>query len=292
MNGYIIKAVGGLYTVDTSDGVYECNARGIFRKEKISPLCGDKVEFSLEKEGMGVIEKILPRKSQLIRPPVANADNLVFVCSICEPKPNLLLLDKFIAIAVYKKINPIIVFTKVDKQDCNEIAEIYKKAGITFFTVNNTTGEGSDSVREALKGSFSVFTGNTGVGKSSLINNLFPGLNLETNEISKKLGRGKHTTRHVTLYKTPSGGYIADTPGFSSFDTNRYDIIFKEDLAGCFPEFAPFVDRCRFPDCSHTKEKGCRVIQAVEEGIIPESRHESYVQMYEDAKKIKEWEYK
>lgn len=292
MNGIITKAIGGLYTVDASDGVYECNARGIFRKNKISPMCGDNVEFSLEKEGMGVIDKILPRKSELIRPPLANLDNLVFVCSTCEPKPNLLLLDKFIAISVYKKINPLIVFTKIDKENCDEISEIYKKAGIKVFTVNNVNGEGCTEVRNALLGSFSAFTGNTGVGKSSLLNNLFPGLNLETNEISKKLGRGKHTTRHVTLYKLEDGGYIADTPGFSSFETNKYDIIFKEDLADCFTEFAPYKDECRFPDCSHTKEKGCRVIQAVKDGDIPESRHESYVQMYEEAKKLKEWEYK
>lgn len=292
MNGIIIKAIGGLYTVDASDGVYECKARGIFRKRKISPMCGDIVDFELDKDGGNVITEIHKRKSELIRPPLANLDMLFFVSSVCEPKPNLLLLDKFIAISEFKGITPLVVFTKIDKQDCSDISQIYRKTGITVFEVDNTTGQGSDKVREALSGKLSAFTGNTGVGKSSLLNNIFPELDLATNEISKKLGRGKHTTRHVSLYKLDEGGYIADTPGFSAFETNKYDIIFKDDLADCFKEFEPFTDKCKFPDCSHTKEKGCAVIEAVNNGIIPKSRHESYLEMYEDAKKLKEWEYK
>lgn len=292
MNGLIVKAIGGIYSVDASDGIYECNARGIFRKEKISPVCGDVVDFSLEKDGKGVITKIHERKNSLIRPPLANLDCLVFVSSVCEPKPNLLLLDKFIAIAAYKKIMPVVVFTKIDKQESKELSEIYRGAGITVFEVDNVTGEGCENIKALLAGKLSAFTGNTGVGKSSLLNNLFPNLDLATNEISKKLGRGKHTTRHVELYKLDEGGYIADTPGFSSFDTNKYDIIFKQDLADCFAEFSQYKDKCRFQDCSHTKEKGCAVIEAVKQGLISSSRHESYVQMYEDAKKLKEWEFK
>ncbi|MBO5449003.1 MAG: ribosome small subunit-dependent GTPase A [Ruminococcus sp.] len=292
MNGIIVKAIGGLYVVETSDGVFECKARGIFRKRKISPVCGDRVTVTEEKDGSCVIEEIMERKSLLIRPPLANLDILAFVCATCEPKPNLLLLDKFIAIAEYKKIKPMIVFTKVDRCGCSDIADIYIRSGIEIYEVDNTTGEGSSAVRSALTGSLSAFTGNTGVGKSSLLNNMFPELKLETAEISRKLGRGKHTTRHVQLYKLNGGGYIADTPGFSSFDTNRYDIIFKDELAECFCEFREYLGKCRFPNCSHTKEKGCAIIEAVDQGKIPKSRHESYVEMYEQAKQLKEWEYK
>ena len=292
MKGIIIKTIGGLYTVEASDGVYECKARGIFRKRGVSPVCGDKVEISLESDGTGVIDEIEERRSLLIRPPLANLDRLFFVSSSCEPQPNLLLLDKFIAIAEYKHIEPVVVFTKADKLDPVKYMEIYDKVGIRSISVNNVTGEGSEEVRKLLSGKLSAFTGNTGVGKSSLLNNMFPELELATGEISKKLGRGRHTTRHVQLYKLEGGGYIADTPGFSSFDTNRYDIIFKDKLAGCFVEFADYTDKCRFPDCSHTKEKGCAVIEAVKAGEIPQSRFDSYVQMYEEAKQLKEWEYK
>ena len=292
MTGLIIKALGGVYTVEASDGVYECKARGVFRKRGISPVCGDTVDFSVENDGIGVIDEIHDRRSLLIRPPLANLDLLVFVASTCEPQPNLLLLDKFIAIAEYKKITPAVVFTKIDKSDFSDYSDIYSKAGIKVFSVDNTTGAGAGEVKNFLKGKLSAFTGNTGVGKSSLLNNIFPGYSIETNEISRKLGRGKHPTRHVELYKIEGGGYVADTPGFSSFDTNRYDIIFKDDLADCFCEFREYIGNCRFVNCSHTKEKGCAVIAAVSEGKIAPSRHESYKEMYEQAKQLKEWEHK
>ena len=195
MNGIIVKAIGGIYYVEASDGIYECKARGVFRRKNISPVGGDRVEFSLEDDGSGVIEKIEERRSLLIRPPLANLDMLVFVSSTCEPRPNLLLLDKFIAIAVFKKIEPVVVFTKIDKESCDELVDIYKGAGIKTFQVDNTTGEGSEAVKAVLEGKLSAFTGNTGVGKSSLLNNMFPALGLATNEISKKLCRGKHTTQ-------------------------------------------------------------------------------------------------
>ncbi len=278
--------------MEASDGVYECKARGIFRKRGISPVCGDRVEISFENDGMGVIDEIEERRSLLIRPPLANLDRLFFVSSSCEPQPNLLLLDKFIAIAEYKHIEPVVVFTKADKLDPADYIKIYDRVGIRTVSVNNVTGEGSERVRELLTGKLSAFTGNTGVGKSSLMNNIFPGLVLATGEISRKLGRGRHTTRHVELYKLEGGGYVADTPGFSSFDTNRYDIIFKDELADCFVEFREYFGKCRFGDCSHTSEKGCAVIDAVDQGLIPRSRHESYIAMYEEASKLKEWEYK
>lgn len=292
MTGIIIKAVGGVYTVEASEGLYECKARGIFRKKGITPMCGDRAELSSENDGSKVIEEILPRSSELIRPPIANLELLLFVSSVKEPSVNLLLLDKFIAISEYKGISPAVVITKTDLGECGEISDIYKSAGIPVFEVDNTTGAGSGEVKDFITGKLCAFTGNTGVGKSSLLNRMFPDLRLSTGEISKKLGRGRHTTRHVELFKTPGGGYIADTPGFSSFDTNRYDIIFKDELAGCFREFERYEGKCRFPDCSHTSEKGCAVIQAVADGEIARSRHESYLAMYEEAKQLKEWEHK
>ncbi len=296
LKGIITKSIGGIYTVDVSDNICNhkyitCKARGVFRKIDISPVCADRVIVEADGD-TGVITKILPRRSFLVRPPIANLDYLVFVNSTVDPKPNLLILDKFIAIAVYKGIKPVVVFTKTDLQQSDEYEKIYSGVGINVISVDNVKGTGADKLKSLLVGNISAFTGNTGVGKSSLLNNMFPELNLETNEISKKLGRGKHTTRHVELYPVEGGGFIADTPGFSSFDTNRYDIILKDDLADCFSEFSPYKDKCKFINCSHTKEKGCAVIDAVKCGKIAKSRFENYVSMYEEAKLIKEWEHK
>lgn len=289
--GLIIKLLGGIYFVEASDVVYECKAKGAFRNKNFSPVCGDRVEIQIKDGETPTIVKVFDRKSFIIRPQLANLDYLVLVNSVCEPSPNMLLIDKFIAIAEYKGIGPVVVFTKIDKKSEDEFVSIYKKAGVKVFSVDNTTGRGSKELKELLTGKLSAFTGNTGVGKSSLLNNLFPGLNLDTDEISKKLGRGKHTTRHTELFKLSDGGYIADTPGFSSFDTNKYDIIYKEEIASCFREFEGFSDKCKFQDCNHINEPGCEVIQAVNDGIIPKSRHDSYVQMFEEAKNLKEWEH-
>jgi ribosome biogenesis GTPase len=199
------------------------------------------------------------------------------------------LLDKFIAIAEYKKIEPVIVITKTDLADCENIMSIYSKIGIKVIAVDYSDKSTIESVKELLKGKISAFTGNSGAGKSTLLNAIDENLAIPTGEISEKLGRGRHTTRHAELYKI-GGGYIADTPGFSTFETNKYDIIFKEDLAACFREFAEYSDDCKFKDCSHTCEKGCAVIAAKNDGEISESRHSSYCEMYEEAKKIKEWE--
>lgn len=290
--GIIVKAIGGIYFVETHDGIYECKARGIFRLKEISPCCGDNVELELEESGTGMINKIFDRKNYLIRPPLANLDQLFFVTATCEPSPNILLLDKFIAIAEFKAIKPIVILTKIDIEVLEDLVAIYENAGIMVISVDNTTGNGSQTVKDLLFGKISAFTGNTGVGKSTLLNNIAPNLDLKTDEISKKLGRGKHTTRHVQLYKLDNGGYIADTPGFSTFDTQKYDYVLKDNIAGCFREFEDFVDKCKFQDCSHTKEKGCAVIEAVNNSIISSSRHNSYIQMYEEAKQIKEWEHK
>lgn len=284
--GLIVKSIGGLYTVESPDGIYECVPRGIFRKEGKSPCVGDRVNFQDDR----VITEILPRKNHLIRPPLANMDQLIFVVSVCEPSPNLLLLDKFIAIAEYKNIKPIVVLTKVDLDKHEDIFSVYKNAGIDVVVIDYRNGEGIETLKEMLGGKISAFTGNSGAGKSTLLNAIDSRFDIRTGEISKKLGRGRHTTRHAQLYRLDNGGYIADTPGFSTFETNKYDIIKKEELCSCFTEFSEFSDNCRFKDCSHTKEKDCAVIKAVSDGLISESRHSSYCQMYEEAKSIKEWE--
>jgi len=283
-SGIITKCLGGLYTVETPDGICECKARGIFRNRGISPYVGDTVEIQ-----NNVICEILDRKNCIIRPPLANLDQLIFIVSTCSPAPNYLILDKFIAIAEYKNIVPIVVITKTDLSDGSEIKKIYQNIGIDVFEVDYSDSETIETVKRLLKGKVSALTGNSGAGKSTLLNAVAPDLNIPTAEISKKLGRGKHTTRHAQLYKLSDGGYIADTPGFSTFDTNRYDIIRKEELADCFREFREYTD-CRFRDCSHTCEKGCRIIEALNQGKISASRHESYCTMYEEARQLKEWE--
>ena len=286
-SGIIIKCLGGLYTVESPDGIYECKARGVFRARGISPAVGDSVTVS-----GGVITEIGERRNFIIRPPLANLDQILFVVSTVSPAPNFLILDKFIAIAEYKGIEPVVVITKTDLGDGTAVREVYDAIGIKTAEVDYTDEESVQRVRELLSGRISAFTGNSGAGKSTLLNAVDPSLDLATGEISRKLGRGRHTTRHAELYKLAGGGYIADTPGFSTFETNRYDVIRKEELAGCFREFAEFTDNCRFRDCSHTCEKGCAVVEAVAAGKIPKIRHESYCIMYEEAKQLKEWELK
>ncbi len=285
MKGIITKSIGGLYLAESSDGVFECKARGIFRKQGISPNVGDNIEFE-----NGVINEIYKRKNSLIRPPLSNLDYLVFVVSVTQPSPNLLLLDKFIAVAEYQNITPVIAVTKIDIENCNKIVEIYENVGIKVLTIDYSKENAADEIRELLKDKISAFTGNSGAGKSTLLNAICSNFNIPTGEISKKLGRGKHTTRHAELYKLPWGGYIADTPGFSTFETDKYSIIRKEELSGCFREFERFENGCKFRDCSHTKEKGCCILEAVENGEISRSRHENYCIMYEEAKNIREWE--
>lgn len=286
-SGIIIKCLGGLYTVESPDGIYECKARGVFRNRGISPYVGDRVKLQ-----NGVITEIHDRKNCIIRPPLANLDQLIFIVSTCSPSPNYLILDKFIAIAEYKSIHPVVVITKTDLGDSSEIHCIYDKIGIEVLEVDYADESTIDGIRELLSGKISAFTGNSGAGKSTLLNAVDSTLNIPTAEISKKLGRGRHTTRHAELYKLRDGGYIADTPGFSTFDTNRYDIIRKEELAGCFREMEQYSGDCRFKDCSHTCEKGCAVVEAVNRGEISESRHTSYCIMYDEAKQLKEWELK
>lgn len=289
LDGIIIKGIGGFYYVEAAGEIYECKARGVFRKSGIKPLAGDRVSISVNDKAENTIDEIYERSSVLIRPPVANADRLFIVSSVCEPNPVLLIIDRLTALAVSKGIEPVVVFTKNDLKSADEYIEIYKKAGIKAIAVSCVTGEGVDAVRAELAGHISAFCGNSGVGKSSLLNAIDPDLCLKTGEISDKLGRGRHTTRHSELFKV-EGGYVADTPGFSSFETEETEPILKEDLPYAFKEFEKYIGQCKFTSCLHTKDKGCRIIQAVEDGEIPVSRHESYCAMMEQAKNIKEWE--
>ena len=291
LDGIIINGIGGFYYVEAAGEIYECKARGVFRKSGIKPLAGDRVLISINENAENTIDEIHERSSLLQRPPVANVDRLFIVSSVCEPKPVLLIIDRLTALAVNKGIEPIVVFTKNDLESADEYVDIYKKAGIRAFSVSCVTGEGVESVKSELKNHISAFCGNSGVGKSSLLNVIDPDLALKTGEISDKLGRGRHTTRHSELFKV-EGGYVADTPGFSSFETEETELILKEDLPFSFKEFERYLGQCKFSSCLHTKDKGCRIIQAVEEGDIPVSRHESYCSMMEQAKNIKEWELK
>ncbi len=291
-NGKIIKGIGGFYYVDTGNEIYECKARGNFRKQGISPLVGDNVEISVNDNAENTINTIYPRKNELIRPPLANLDQLFIVSSLVEPKINTVIIDNLTAIAEYKKIEPIIVITKTDLDaSAEKYRQIYESAGFNVVICNNTTGEGSEEIRKLLNNKCSAFTGNTGVGKSTLLNNIFPDLELKTGEISKKLGRGKHTTRHCELFKTDNG-YIADTPGFSSLEFKQIEKILKDDLPYCFREFEEYIGYCKFSTCTHTNDKGCAIIDAVNDGKISKTRHESYISMYNEVKNIKEWELK
>ena len=290
IDGIIIKGIGGFYYVEAADGIiYECKARGVFRKEKITPLAGDKVEISVDENNKNSIDKIYERRNMFKRPPIANVDKLVIVSSVCDPRPNLLIIDRLSAVAVYKNVEPVIVFTKNDLQSADEYIEIYKNAGFKTFAVSNETGEGIGEIKAVIENGVCVFTGNSGVGKSSLINRMYPDFALETGEISKKLGRGRHTTRHVELLKI-NNGYIADTPGFSSLDFETNDLIKKDELAFCFPDFSDYIDSCKFSTCAHVNDKGCRLIEAVNSGDVMRSRHESYVTMYNEVKDIKDWQ--
>lgn len=291
LNGIILKSTGGFYYVEVADVVYECKARGIFRKKNNSPRVGDRVKISVPEDGYCSIDEIFPCKNSLKRPPLANIDLLVIVVSTVEPSPNYLVIDKMTAAAVDNDIEPVIVVSKSDLKPSDELVAVYKKAGIKAFSYSSESPEDAKKIKELLKGKISAFTGNSGVGKSTLLNILYPSLELETGEISEKLGRGRHTTRTVELFKI-DGGYVADTPGFSTVDLERYNMIDKENIMFCFPEFKEYLTTCQFTSCSHTCEKGCAIIKAVKEGKISESRHNSYISMYNEVKDIKQWQKK
>lgn len=289
--GIIIRLTGGFYYVQCGDEVLECKARGKFRRSGESPVVGDRVEVALKADGYHSVEKILQRRNYLVRPPLANLDALVIVVSTVEPLPNTLVIDKLTAAAVDIGTMPYIVFSKNDIAKCDELVRVYESAGFPTFTYSDGDAECCDVIRKALKGKMVAFIGNSGVGKSTLINNLYPDLKLKTGKISQKLGRGRHTTRTVELFATDTG-YIADTPGFSTMDLEKYQLVSKDQLMYTFPEFKDYLGECKFTSCMHTCEKGCAVIAAVEEGDIAKSRHQSYIEMYNEIKDIKPWELK
>ena len=292
LEGFVRKCLGGFYTVETAQGVYTCRARGCFCKEGISPCAGDRVEISLESGETGALTAILPRKNYLPRPPVANLDRLFVVASMAEPAANRLLIDKAVAAAELAGIEPVVLVTKADLAQAEELLAAYQRAGILCGAASGQTGEGLEFVRSLTAAKVSAFIGNSGVGKSTLLNGAFPGLELETGGISQKLGRGRHTTRQVEFYPLEEGGYAADTPGFSTFDLERYRLTDRERLIFGFRELAAHVGECQFTSCTHTVEKGCAVLAAVRAGKAARSRWESYVAMYQEIRDVKIWEQK
>lgn len=291
MNDRIIKALSGFYYVQTEDGIVECRARGKFRKEGVSPLVGDFVTISRSGKS-GTVEEILPRKNSFIRPAVANVDLLVLLASCAIPQTEPFLIDRVLAIAGQQGVEPLICVNKNDLEPGEGLAGIYRRAGFRVVVTSAETGEGIDELRAAISGKLSAFTGNSGVGKSSILNALCPELKLAVGEVSEKLGRGRHTTRHIELYCLGNGTFVADTPGFSSFDTERMDLVLKDQLQYAFSDFAPYLGKCQFQDCAHLKEPGCAVRAALERGEIELTRYESYKRLYEMAKEIKPWELK
>lgn len=287
--GLILKITGGFYYVEAADGIHECKARGVFRKRGTSPLVGDHVDITVPDDGYCSIDHIHERKNSLVRPPMANLDILMIISSVREPNANLYLIDKMTAAAVSKDIEPVVVFTKTDLGSAEEFVDIYRRVGVRSFGFSAVDQRGIEDIKAILKDKVAAFCGNSGVGKSTLLNALFPELSLQTGEISDKLGRGRHTTRTVELFKK-HGGYIADTPGFSTVDIERFELIRKDELKFAFPEFEQYFGTCKFNSCNHLCEKGCSVIDAVDNGTIPKSRHDSYVRMYDEVKDIKEWQ--
>lgn len=289
IQGIILRSIGGFYYVEAADTVYTCRARGHFRRQGVTPVAGDRVSILVDEDGTGTVDAVLERKNVLVRPPVANLDVLVLVASVCHPRTNTLVLDKMIAVAEKKGICPVIVINKSDIGDPSELESIYHTTGLECFTVSANDPKTLEPLRRRLAGQVCVFAGNSGVGKSSILNGIDPSLELTTGEISEKLGRGRHTTRTATLYHL-ADGFVVDTPGFSSLDMEQVESIDKEELADCFREFAPYEGKCRFIGCAHYREPNCAVRAAVEAGEISNSRYESYVSMYEAVKDKKEWE--
>ena len=289
--GRIIRSLSGFYDVQTPEGVVTCRGRGSLRRAGDSPLTGDMVEISVQKD-KGMVEKILPRKNRFIRPPVANVDALVVFAANVNPVTEPFLIDRVAAIAGDQEVPVYICINKCDLDPAQDLVRIYKNAGFPVIRASAETGEGVEALRQLLTGKLTAFTGNTGVGKSSMLNALCPELSLATGEVSEKLGRGRHTTRHVELYCLGEDTYVADTPGFSSFDTEQMDVLLKENLQYTFPDFAACLGGCQFHDCSHRAEPGCRVRQAVEAGEIEKTRYDSYLRLYEKAEQVKLWELK
>ena len=290
IEGRIQKALSGFYYVDTGSEVLTCRARGKFRKDGVSPLVGDRVEVRELGNGEGFVERICPRKNAFARPAVANIDQLVIIGSGAIPRTDPFLIDRVAAIAALKGCEAIILLNKCDLDRADDLYDLYRAAGFQTLRVSAETGEGLEELKPLIAGKLSAFTGNSGVGKSSILNALDPACDLKVGEISEALGRGRHTTRHVELFKLSCGAEIVDSPGFSSFETDELNLEWKRRLPETFREFAPYLRQCRFVGCSHTKEKGCAVLEAVRRGDIQKKRHESYLRLYEELKPLKDWQ--
>ena len=291
MTGTIVKALSGFYYVDVGAEreLVTCRGRGKLRHQKIKPLVGDHVDITVSADGTGMVDEVLPRTNQFQRPMVANMEQLVILASEAIPVTDPFLIDRMISLAEYKGCEPIICFNKWDLEPADQLVELYRSAGFQTFAISARTGEGLAQLLEVLHGKISAFTGNSGVGKSSVLNALCPQFHLEVGQVSEKLGRGRHTTRHVELFRV-GGGLVADTPGFSAFDVEQMEFIPKEKLADTFREFRPYLEQCRFVGCAHLKERGCAVRQAVEDGVISPSRYQSYARLYEQVKSRPQWE--
>lgn len=292
--GRILKALSGFYYVNETGttALTTCRARGRFRHQKITPLVGDWVEFTTLPDGSGMVDELLPRHNEFQRPAVANLDQLVILASGAIPVTDPYLIDRMISLAEWKDCKPVICINKCDLDAGNDLFSIYHKAGFQPVRVSAKTGEGLDALSAALAGTVSAFTGNSGVGKSSILNQFEPAFCLPVGEVSDKLGRGRHTTRHVELYSLKNGAMVADTPGFSSFDTEELEGCGKEELAYTFREFRPYLEHCQFVGCAHVKEKGCAVLKALSEGALTPSRHASYARLYAQAAQHHHWEHK
>lgn len=288
--GRIQKALSGFYYVDTGVEVLTCRARGKFRKDGISPLVGDRVEVRELGNGEGFVEAILPRKNAFTRPAVANIDQLVVIASGAIPKTDPYLIDRVAAIAALKGCEVIILLNKCDLNSADNLYNIYRGTGFQTLRVSAQTGEGLEELVPLISDKLSAFTGNSGVGKSSVLNALDPEFQLQVGEVSDALGRGRHTTRHVELFHLACGAEVVDSPGFSSFETDELNLELKHRLPETFREFQPYLNNCRFVGCSHTKEKGCAVLEAVRRGDIQKSRHASYLRLYEELKPLKDWQ--
>ena len=290
MTGIIVKALSGFYYVHTQEcGVIPCRGRGKLRHDRITPLVGDRVEITRLTDGSGRVDAILPRINQFQRPMVANIQQMIIVASGAIPVTDPFLIDRMIAMAEWKGCVPIICFNKCDLCRVDELGAVYERAGFQTIQVSAETGENMDILAGLLADKVSAFTGNSGVGKSSILNALRPVADLKVGEVSEKLGSGRHTTRHVELFQV-RGGLVADTPGFSSLDADELEQVPKEELGNVFREFVPYIGQCRFNGCAHYKEKGCAVRDAVRRGEIARSRYESYVRLYEQEKAVKSWE--
>ena len=292
MTGTVIKSLSGFYYVSDGEKTVTCRARGKLRLDGTSPLVGDRVTVETDGVGSGTLREILPRRNRFIRPAVANIDLMVMVAAAVNPVTDPFLVDRVSALAAFHDCDFLLCVNKTDLNAGDRLYEIYRAAGIDVVRTSAETHEGLQEVQMRLAGRISAFTGNSGVGKTSLLNALDPALELKTAEVSRALGRGKHTTRHVELFPLPFGGYIADTPGFGSFDVDQFESIRPTQLQYCFPEFGPYLGRCRFNDCTHRTEPGCAVLEALEAGELQPTRHSSYVRLWEQANSVKDWEIK